>query len=100
VKCPKCGAVSLVLATREHKGVLLRRSRKCFNDHTFQTYEVFTGNLDRRTLVSTARGIETRARAWRIKLAVQRADACESAIVLAMRLGITEARVRQIRKAL
>ena len=35
VKCPECGAPSVVKETRSNK-----RRRVCFNDHTFTTNEV------------------------------------------------------------
>ena len=40
MKCPRCGVVSRVIETREHKGVLSRRVRECFNEHRFSTVEL------------------------------------------------------------
>lgn len=96
MKCPKCGADSHVAATRKYKDVLLRRNRTCFNEHTFATYEVFAGNLDRRTIADTRRGVEAGTKAWKRKQAVLRQPET-SATELAAQLGITEARVRQLR---
>jgi len=95
VKCPRCGADSHVYATRKYKDVLLRRQRLCFNEHKFDTYEVFAGNLDRRTLANTRRGIAQRKHAWHIRRVVL--ASVLTASELARELKITEARVRQIR---
>lgn len=97
MKCPNCGADSNVLATRAYKDVMLRRSRRCFNEHTFHTYEVYAGNLDRRTLAGTRRGVQAREMANRRHNTVLRHPEM-SATELAQQLGITEARVRQYRK--
>lgn len=77
-------------------GVFLRRYRQCFNDHRFMTYEVFAGNLDRRGLTATVRGIAARIQAAKIKRTVL-ANPSLTATSLAVKLNITEARVRQIR---
>jgi len=95
MKCPRCGADSQVHATRKYKDVLLRRQRLCFNEHKFDTYEVFAGNLDRRTLDDTCRGIAVRKHAWHIRRVVL--ASALTATELAHKLGVTEARVRQIR---
>jgi transcriptional regulator NrdR family protein len=95
MKCPRCGADSHVYATRKYKDVLLRRQRLCFNEHKFDTYEVFAGNLDRRKLDETCRGIAVRKHAWHIRRVVL--ASALTATELARKLGVTEARVRQIR---
>lgn len=96
MKCNVCGADSSVLDTRAYKDVLLRRRRRCFNDHVFHTYEVFSGNLDRRTLADTRRGIQARVAAVKRNRSIL-ARPGVSATVLAAEFGVTEARVRQIR---
>jgi transcriptional regulator NrdR family protein len=98
VKCPTCAADSEVLETRPYRTVFLRRVRKCFNGHRFSTYEVFPGNLDRRTIVTAERAAADRKLAWQRKQAV--ANSTEPATKLATRLGITSARVKQIRDEL
>lgn len=97
MKCPVCGAATDVLETRPYLSVFTRRARVCFNGHKTSTYEVPRGVLDRRQLATVVRGVKQRGQAERRKLAVLRAPT-ESATALAARLGITEARVRQIRK--
>lgn len=97
MKCQKCGADSLVLATRAYEDVFLRRRRECFNGHVFHTYEVYAANLDRRTLSVTRRGVRARAMQNRKKLRVLM-NPDMTATALAKELGITEARVRQIRQ--
>lgn len=96
MKCPRCNADSEVLATREFSEVLLRRFRQCFNGHRFQSFEVFRGNLDARTIAATARGAVGRAAAQKRRAAVL-ARPHASATELARMLGCSEARVRQIR---
>jgi transcriptional regulator NrdR family protein len=99
MKCLKCGADSSVLDTRPYKDVLLRRRRKCFNEHIFATYEVHAGNLDKRTLATTARGVAEKSKAWQRKEHVRK-NPEKPSLALAVELGITDARVRQIRAAL
>jgi transcriptional regulator NrdR family protein len=99
VKCPKCGAGSSVTETRAYEVVLLRRRRKCFNGHLFSTYEVHAGSLDRRTLAGVKRGVGEKAKAWRRKEYVRKNPATPS-LKLATELGVTDSRVRQIRKEL
>jgi transcriptional regulator NrdR family protein len=99
VKCPKCGADSSVTETRSYKAVFLRRRRKCFNAHIFATYEVHAGNLDRSTLAGAKRGAAKGAKARQRKEYVRKNHGVPS-LELAVELGITDARVRQIRKEL
>jgi hypothetical protein len=94
VKCPRCGAPSEVRETRQQSAAVSRR-RECFNAHRFTTFEVPPVAVDKRQLAAAARGIVARARAWTRRLQVLRSK--EPASTLARRLGITEARVRQIR---
>lgn len=97
VKCPKCGAPTEVLETRPYMGVFSRRTRLCFNEHKTSTYEVPASALDRRQLPVIKRGIKTREEARRRRLTVIRSPGVPAS-ELASKLGITEARVRQIRK--
>lgn len=94
MNCPRCGAPSEVLSTRTDVATVARR-RQCFNEHRFTTFEVPPGAVDRRQLEATKRGFLQRAAAWARRMQVLRSK--DSATVLAARLGITEARVRQIR---
>lgn len=99
MKCLKCGADSSVLDTRVYKDVLQRRRRKCFNEHVFQTYEVHAGNLDRRTLANTRRGVAEKTKAWQRKEYVRK-HIDQPTLALAVHLGITDARVRQLKAEL
>lgn len=96
MKCLKCGADTSVLETRLHLGIFTRRSRMCFNNHRSVTYEVPAGALDKRQLKSAVVGQAVRKIAERRKQTVLRHPA-KSAASLALQLGITDARVRQIR---
>lgn len=96
MKCRKCAAESEVLETRK-TAPWLRRTRLCFNGHKFITYEVYPGNIDRKTRESTRRKVNVAALAAKRVLKVTMSPE-KSASALAMELGITEARVRQIRK--
>ena len=98
MKCRKCAAESEVLETRK-SAPWLRRTRLCFNGHRFVTYEVYPGNIDRRTRVSTVNGIAAAALARKRKHVVANSTA-KLAVQLARELGVTEARVRQIKKEL
>lgn len=96
MKCPHCGADSSVDATRKFNGVMLKRSRRCFNGHSFTTYEVFAGNIDRRTLESTARGVAAKGRSFSTKRRIlARPDA--SAADLAAELSVSNTYVRLVR---
>lgn len=77
----------------------MKRSRDCFNGHRFHTFEVFAGNLDRRTMTSTRRGVEAKATAWALRRKVWGAAATLSSEALGRQLGVSGARVRQIRQA-
>jgi transcriptional regulator NrdR family protein len=94
VKCPRCGADSDVLETRTQTATVVRR-RRCFNEHRFVTHEVPPGALDKRRLPVIAKALAQRAAAWGRRQVVLRSQ--ESATETAKRVGLTEARVRQIR---
>lgn len=94
MNCPRCGAPSSVLLTRTHVASVARR-RECFNQHRFTTHEVMPVVIDQRQMAATKRGFIQRAAAWARRQVVLRSK--DSATALARRLGITEARVRQIR---
>jgi hypothetical protein len=98
VNCPHCGTDKTdVLETRVYQDVLNRRRRRCFNEcKPFYTYEVFAGNLDRRTITATRRGIRASIRARSRQMLVLQSPEL-TASQLSRQLGITEARVRQIR---
>jgi hypothetical protein len=97
VKCPRCGADSEVLATRQdERAFTVRRRRQCFNEHRFYTLEVLPPATSQKTLADAARGAIERINRWRRDRLVLR-DPRPSAHV-ARDLGLTGARVRQIRK--
>jgi len=98
VRCNKCAAESEVLETRKSTP-WVRRTRLCFNGHKFVTYEVYIGNIDPRTRSATIRGLKAVSLANQRRLRVKN-GAAKTASQLARELGITEARVRQIRKEL
>lgn len=98
--CPRCGGESNVLATREYLSTYLRRSRICRNGHRFSTFEVLTGNLDRRTLTKTAEAIRNRQSSWvRQQYIKELLRAGWKVTAVAHHTGVTEARVRQIQES-
>ena len=98
MRCNKCAAESEVLETRK-SAPWVRRTRLCFNGHRFVTYEVYNGNIDKRTRDATVRGLKLVSLANQRRLRVKN-GAGKTASQLAQELGVTEARVRQIRKEL
>ena len=96
MRCPTCGAPTEVLETRPYMGVFSRRTRMCFNEHKTWTYEVPATALDRRQLPIIKRGIKTRVEARHRRLTIIRSPGVPAS-ELAATLGITQARVRQIR---
>lgn len=83
-------------ATRPYMVVFTRRDRRCDEGHRFETFEVYAGNLDKRTLGEKLKGVMARrAAASRRRAVLARPDLSPSA--LAKTLEVTEARVRQIR---
>lgn len=41
MRCPRCGAPTTVLESRsEYEGFVLRRRRRCYNQHVYTTYEI------------------------------------------------------------
>ena len=98
MRCNKCAAESEVLETRK-SAPWVRRTRLCFNGHKFVTYEVYSGNIDKRTRDATVRGLKLVSLANQRRLRVKN-GAAKTASQLAQELGVTEARVRQIRKEL
>ena len=98
MRCNKCAAESEVLETRK-SAPWVRRTRLCFNGHKFVTYEVYLGNIDPRTRSATIRGLKAVSLANQRRIRVKN-GAAKTASQLARELGVTEARVRQIRKEL
>ena len=98
MRCNKCAAESEVLETRK-SAPWVRRTRLCFNGHKFVTHEVYTGNIDRGTRDATVRGLQMMSLANQRKIRVKN-GAAKTATQLAKELGVTEARVRQMRKEL
>ena len=97
MKCPRCGADTKVYDTRPHLVIFVQRRHECFNGHRFVTYEVFAGNLQRQKLKATVNGLAIRMRAEKIRAAVRADENRRSNVVLGKALGISDARVSQIR---
>lgn len=96
MRCLKCGAKhSSVRETRLYMGLFVRRIRVCFNEHTFTTYEVYAGNLDRRSLKITARALPAKIKAWALRTRVRLST--KNASALSTELGVSATRVRQLR---
>jgi hypothetical protein len=95
MKCPRCGAASDVLETRPGEHLTTKRRRECFNGHRFLTLEVLPPATNRRDLAAAAQAAMAAARRWTRDLRVRK-DPRPSTHV-ARELGITDARVRQIR---
>ena len=98
MRCNKCAAESEVLETRK-SAPWVRRTRLCFNGHKFVTYEVYAGNIDKGTKQGTNRHLVAVSTANHRRVRVMNSPS-KTATQLAKELGITEARVRQIRKEL
>lgn len=90
MKCPTCGAWSSVLATRE-----ISRRRECANGHRFSSVEVPAFVVNQKDYRAFQRGARLRARNWARDQRVLSDP--RGSTTLARELGITEARVRQIR---
>lgn len=90
MKCPTCGAWSSVLETR---GVT--RRRECANGHRFSTIEVPPGVVNKKDYRAFRRGAALRTRNWARDQRIC-ADP-RGSTTIARELGISEARVRQIR---
>jgi hypothetical protein len=99
MNCQQCGAWSKVLDTRIFFKHLLQRRRQCANGHKFKTYEVFVGNLDRRTLPAVAAGMRRATAAWNRKEFVRKHPG-DTAAWLSSMLGISQTRVKQLKKEL
>lgn len=96
MKCPRCGAVSSVLDTRTGQHGQTIRRRQCFNMHKFSTWEVLPETFNRRDLAAGLRTSLTRVTTWARNAAIRRSTLPNTKI--AAKHGITEARVRQIKK--
>ena len=98
MKCPECGeANSTVVETRPFMDVFLRRRRKCFNNHLFNTYEVTRSVVRLDVAAKVKRGHAARVKAWARRLAVLLSNKPSSA--LAKELGLHDSSVRRIRRA-
>lgn len=99
MRCPKCGASSRVIETREEDArTTLRRRRLCQNGHRFNTYEVNERVLncvsaDRRAkaLGTTLRDFERYARDLRVWKACQLEGIKQ--MVVALQEGLAESAV-------
>lgn len=96
MKCPQCATDSVVLATRVFKTVFLKRSRKCFNEHRFESVEMPIGAVWAPRLDKIEAGAATRAKATKAREAVLAQPGLSSRL-LAARLGLNPAHVRTIR---
>lgn len=97
MKCPKCGADSQVRRSQPYKNLFVKRNRFCFNEHPFVSYEVTAGALDRRALDRVPLGIARNAVAKRRRSFVLK-HPDKPALWVAIQLGITASRVKQIRE--
>lgn len=100
MRCPNCGAETSVLQTRKYMELFLRRARICFNDHRFFTLEVPPSMVDSRSLKLAVHGLKTRRKVAHQRIAAVKRAPHTPAAVLAEQLGISDARVRQIRAKL
>lgn len=91
MKCPTCGAWSTVLETRD-----TRRRRECANKHRFPTVEVVPGVVSAKDFRAYQRGAALRAKNWVRDRRIL--DDLRGSTAVAREHGITEARVRQIRR--
>ena len=98
MKCPTCGAWSDVSETRAAPNHATRRVRLCGNGHRFITMEVLPQVVKAAgaSMVATARAATASAARWVRNAAIARDT--RSAAEVGKQHGITEARVRQIRK--
>lgn len=90
MKCPHCGAWTNVLDTRA-----TRRRRECANGHRFATVEVVPSVVNAKDYRAHLRGAALRAKNWVRDRRV--ADDPRGSTAIARELGLSEARVRQIR---
>jgi transcriptional regulator NrdR family protein len=106
MKCPDCGtSVTHVVSTRTDRGVLVRRRHECGNGHRFNSLQVHESALRGigmraidAALDRVAAGITRRTIAELRKRKVARLVSDGLATTqIATKLGISEARVRQIR---
>lgn len=97
MKCHICGAWTIVKETRESPIVGIRRRRECGNGHLFTTIEVLPAVVSKRDLRGNMRAAKASAARWQRDDSIRRDP--RSATQLAKVWGISEARVRQIRKA-
>lgn len=99
MNCPHCGTWSSVRETRKlDRGLTLRRSRTCGNNHTFTSYEVLpaiyrASSRDRRSAVHAA---EARALRAKRNAAIVKACATRTRASVAIEFGLTATRVKQI----
>jgi transcriptional regulator NrdR family protein len=107
MKCHTCGTENTrVLGTRaELDGLLIRRRHECGNEHRFNTFQLHesaarsVGLRQLRSSVETlGRGVARRTDAWKRKVRARRLlSQGMSSLQVAQQLGISDARVRQIR---
>jgi hypothetical protein len=96
--CPRCGAASRVMETRDAADGTQRRRRECDNFHRFSTWEVYEQTLKaagKEDVAATWRRAQENARRWwrdrRVILDPR------PAVAVAPEVGLTDTRVRQIR---
>lgn len=96
--CRLCGAPTYVKDVRRYKEVFIRRVRICTNPrepHKVDTFEVYAGNLDKRTLDGYGKRMRQANENKEMVKALNGAPTQE----LVRRTGLTEARVRQLKAA-
>jgi len=99
MKCPKCGADSSVKDTRAYMDVFLKRTRLCFNNHRFVSFEVLAGHLQRRDMETTRKAIlGQRPAEHKLKRAILEHHAGLGSGLVAELVGCSSAYVRQVRR--
>jgi transcriptional regulator NrdR family protein len=110
MKCPDCGTVDTrVMETRQDvPGLLVRRRHQCGNGHRFNSFQLHETSLRstgmqqvRSRLDAVTAGIAARSVAYQRRRTVERMlRAGKTTAQVAVGIGVTQTRVRQIRAEL
>lgn len=96
MRCPKCGAESFVLRTTDREDPHVTREYRCPNSHAFTTEEVLPPAVLPRELVFTFRRTKADRQRWERNQQILK-DLCSASVAqVAVKWGLTEARIRQI----
>lgn len=96
MNCPRCGAISSVLATRQNKHRLTTtRERLCFNEHRFKTIEihepVYCSAAQRNDKFVQA--VHKRKHFWKRDIQIAKQLSADGWRALANKFGITKSAV-------